>query len=77
MPYGYYGIVRIVAMLSFSWFAYKNYVSKKELLMMTFIGLAILFQPFVKIPLGRNLWNVVDVVVAMGLIILCLKAIVR
>jgi hypothetical protein len=34
-----------------------------------FILLAILFQPFEKIALGRTLWNVVDVIVAMGLII--------
>jgi hypothetical protein len=31
--------------------------------------LAILFQPFFKIAFGRELWNVVDVIVAIGLII--------
>lgn len=37
-----------------------------------FVGfgvLALLFQPFFKIALGRELWNVVDVVVGIGLII--------
>jgi hypothetical protein len=28
-----------------------------------------LFQPFFKIALGRELWNIVDVIVAIGLII--------
>ena len=31
--------------------------------------LAILFQPFFKIALGRDLWNVVDVIVGAGLIV--------
>lgn len=31
--------------------------------------LALLFQPFLKISLGREVWNIVDVVVATGLVI--------
>ena len=33
-----------------------------------YIGLVILFQPFVKIALGRSLWNIVDLVVGVGLL---------
>jgi len=73
MPYGYYGIVRVVAMLSFAYLAFKKYQSEQQGLMIVFVGLAILFQPIVKIPLGRTLWNIVDVVVAIGLVLLCLK----
>jgi len=29
----------------------------------------LLFQPFFKIALGRELWNVVDVVVGVGLLV--------
>ena len=36
--------------------------------MIVYIGLALLFQPFVKITLCRSGWNIVDVVVAVGLI---------
>jgi hypothetical protein len=32
-------------------------------------GLALLFQPFFKTALGRDLWNIVDVFVGIGLII--------
>ena len=32
--------------------------------MVTFIALALLFQPFAKVALGREVWNLVDVVVA-------------
>ena len=41
--------------------------------MITFGALAVLFQPIIKIPLGRAVWNVVDVAVAIGLIVLLLK----
>jgi hypothetical protein len=33
-----------------------------------FIGLALLFQPFFKIALGRQIWNIVDVIVSIFLI---------
>jgi hypothetical protein len=31
-------------------------------------ALAILFQPFFKLALGRELWNILDVIVGIGLI---------
>lgn len=34
-----------------------------------YVGLAILFQPLIKISLGRELWNIVDVIVGVGLIV--------
>ena len=40
----------------------------------TFGALALLFQPFYKIALGRTVWNVVDVVVAAGLLYLMVKS---
>ena len=40
----------------------------------TFGALALLFQPFFKIALGRTVWNVVDVVVAIGLLFLVVKS---
>ena len=34
-----------------------------------FILLALLFQPFFKVTLGRTLWNIVDVIVGLGLLV--------
>ena len=73
MPYGYYQLVRFVAMVVFGVMAYKYYEEKKNELAITFGALALLFQPFVKVALGRMTWNVVDVVVAIGLIVLYYK----
>jgi lipoprotein signal peptidase len=39
----------------------------------TFAALAILFQPFLRIALGRTIWNIGDVIVAIGLILLIVK----
>lgn len=73
MPYGYYQFVRIVAMIAFSIMAYQYYEMEKAPLAITFGGLALLFQPFIKVALGRTIWNIVDVVVALFLIILLFK----
>ena len=73
MPYGFYMLVRFFAMVMFGLMAYQYYQEKKENLMITFGALAVLFQPIIKIPLGRAVWNVVDVAVAIGLIVLLLK----
>lgn len=69
MPYGYYQLVRFIALVAFSYLAYLAYTRNRPGEAFVFIGLAILFQPIVKISLGRTLWNIVDVVVAIGLII--------
>lgn len=71
MPYGYYQLVRYA---SFAVFIYLGYTAYKENMDFTsvfwiYLFLAILFQPFMKIPLGRTIWNIVDVVVAIWLIV--------
>ena len=72
MPYGYYQFIRLASMIAFAVMAYQYYEKKQEVLVITFAGLAILFQPFYKIALGREMWNVVDIVVAVGLLVLWL-----
>jgi len=69
MPYGYYMLVRVLAMTGFSILAYYMHKEERDLEMIIYICLAILFQPIVKIPLGRVLWNIIDVIVGLGLII--------
>jgi hypothetical protein len=69
MPYGYYQIVRFIAMIGFVILAYLAYKEKKQIEMIVAIALALLFQPFAKIALGRELWNIVDVIVGIALIV--------
>ena len=68
MPYGYYMLVRFVAMVVFGLMAYRYYENNKTVATVVFGVLALLFQPIYKIALGRVAWNVVDVVVA-GLLV--------
>lgn len=68
MPYGYYEFVRFLAMIGFALLAYYENSKNNDLFMVLFIALALLFQPFFKIALGRDLWNVIDVIVAVFLV---------
>lgn len=68
MPYGYYQFVRFAAAAFFVYAAYEENESGSKELVIVFVVLAILFQPFFKISLGRTLWNIVDVVVGLGLL---------
>lgn len=69
LPYGYYQFVRFVSTFCFLYFAYSEINQRKQGLAVSFLFLAILFQPFFKIALGRELWNAVDVIVGVWLMI--------
>ena len=68
MPYGYYQLVRFSALLGFSILAYDANKKENKTLVIYYVALALLFQPLFKIALGRTLWNIVDVIVALLLI---------
>lgn len=69
MPYGFYQFVRFAGLVGFAILAYQANQKGRQTEMIVYGALALLFQPFFKIALGRQLWNVVDVVVAIGLIL--------
>ena len=69
MPYGYFQLVRFIALVGFSILAYNAFELGYNRELIFYICLAILFQPLIKIALGRHLWNIIDVVVGIGLII--------
>ena len=70
MPYGYYQFVRFAGLIGFAILAYQAHEHGRQTEMIIYGGLAILFQPFFKVALGREIWNIVDVVVGIGLLIL-------
>ena len=65
-PYGYYQMVRVIATIGFIYIAITD---ENDSIKLFYVILAILFQPLFKISLGRELWNVVDVIVAIGLLV--------
>jgi len=68
MPYGYYQFVRFVALIGFGILAYKANEQNEKTEMIIYGSLALLFQPFFIIALGREIWNIVDVIVGVGLV---------
>jgi hypothetical protein len=69
MPYGFYQFVRFAGLIGFVILAYQAHEQGRQTELIIYGGLALLFQPFFKIALGRQMWNIVDVVVGIGLII--------
>lgn len=71
MPYGYYTFVRFVSFVVFGILAFTTYQKHNEIdiEILLYIALALLFQPFNKLPLGRTIWNIVDVIVGVGLVV--------
>ena len=67
MPYGFYEFTRFAAFAGFGYLAYKRYDKESKDLSILYIILAVLFQPFFKLALGREIWNVVDILVAIFL----------
>lgn len=72
-PYGVYTLVRFLMMIVGGFLALHYYSRDKKALAIVFGAIALLFQPFFKIALGREVWMVVDVVVAVLLIVLAVK----
>lgn len=69
MPYGFFQLVRFLSLIGFGILAFDANQKQKQTEMIIYITLAILFQPLIKISLGRTLWNIVDVIIAIGLLI--------
>lgn len=69
MPYGYYQFVRFATMVGMGLFALKAYENSGKNETILYAVLALMFQPFLKLSFGREIWNVIDVVVAIILIL--------
>ena len=66
--YGYYELVRFLGMVVFGILAYDNY-EKNKTWFVIWLSSAILINPIFKIALGRELWNIVDIIWAILLIV--------
>lgn len=73
LPYGAYILIRFIAVVAFCYFAYSEHQADNEGRMILFLVLALLIQPFFRLPLGREIWIIVDVVIAAYLLYLAIK----
>lgn len=68
LPYGYYTFLRLVACGVFAFAAYVSFNRRGRVLPFVFGGLALLFNPLVKVHLPKEVWAVVDLVSAVLLL---------
>ncbi|MBQ0909747.1 hypothetical protein KBJ98_13620 [Flavobacterium sp. F-328] len=69
MPYGFFQFVRFAAMVGFAYLAYSASEQNRKNELFVYMALAILFQPFFKLALGRTIWNIIDVIIAIGILL--------
>lgn len=65
-PYGYYQFVRFAGMVGFVMLATLD--KENQILLILWVSSAVLINPFLKIHLGREVWNLVDVLWAVVLL---------
>ncbi len=73
MPYGFYNLVRFLSMIGFGILAMDAYKNGRNTLAVIYGSLVLLFQPFLKLLLGRSVWSVVDIAVALLLIVVIVR----
>ncbi len=69
LPYGFFTLLRLVVFgttVYLSWLAYK---SERHTWIWIFGFIALVFNPLIPLYLGRDLWVVVDLLVAIFLIV--------
>jgi hypothetical protein len=69
MPYGFYQFVRFAGLIGFAILGYQATQNGSQIEIIIYSVLTLLFQPFFKIALGREIWNLIDVVVGIGLLV--------
>jgi hypothetical protein len=64
LPYGYFTLLRVIVCGAAAFSAFNLFERKVEGLAWAFVMTAVLFNPFIKIHLGRDVWWLVDGVAA-------------
>lgn len=73
LPYGGYTIVRLIMTIISGYLGYNYYIRRKKELAITLFIVAVLFQPFVMFSLGRSVWLVLDIFIAMFFLLLAVR----
>lgn len=65
LPYGYYTFLRILACGYFVYISYLFYPQKRTFSFFVSVCFSILFNPFIKIYLSKDIWMICDVMAAI------------
>lgn len=69
VPYGYFQFVRLAGCAGFIYLAYQEFENNNPITGILSALCAILLNPIFKIHFTRQLWNKIDVSIAIGLLI--------
>ncbi|MCX7611738.1 MAG: hypothetical protein N2043_09155 [Ignavibacterium sp.] len=65
LPYGYYRFLRIAVTLIAGVNAYVEYKKDNQVLLIIFLGIAILFNPIFPIYFSRGTWMPIDLIIGI------------
>lgn len=65
MPYGFFVFIRLIATVVFGWMVYDFYQRGETVKCIVAAILMLLFQPIAKVTFSREIWNVIDIIVAL------------
>lgn len=69
MPYGYYQFIHIAGCLGFAYLAYIEFENKNSITGLLCVAAAILLNPIAKVHFKRPIWNEIDLILAIALLI--------
>ena len=69
MPFYYYEIMRFLGMVGFSILGYKALIKENQIFMVIWFSSALFINPFFKITLIKPVWNVIDIIWVILLVI--------
>lgn len=69
LPYWYYQLVRIFGTIGFAYLSWKEYKERLKLTPLLLAISAILLNPIIKISFSRNIWQFVDIILAVILLL--------
>ena len=65
LPYGFFVFIRLITTIVFGYFAYDFYQRGETAKCIVAALIMLLFQPIAKITFEREIWNVIDIIVAL------------
>ena len=65
LPYGFFVLIRLISTIVFGYLAYDFYKRGEAAKCVVAALIVLLFQPFAKITFEREIWNVIDIIVAL------------
>lgn len=71
--YGFYTFIRLIAAIIAAIFAYLFYQKKNIAWVWIFGIFAVIFQPLIRIPFGRGIWQFLDFILLVMLIMAVVK----